>query len=148
MALLVFWWLCLTTRKMILLCDRATRKCANHWVMYWSPFVIWGRMCWERMSAACPLDLTAELLWQPMHNWSAQDVGTACPWWLCLTMRKIILLCDQATRKCANHWVMYWSPFVKWSLLAMRRLECGRTFTIDSGRMLQLDSLTGHNPSE
>ena len=26
---------------------------------------------------AIPLDLTAELLWQPLQNWSAQDVGTA-----------------------------------------------------------------------
>jgi hypothetical protein len=27
---------------------------------------------------AIPLDLSAELLWEPMENWSAQDAGTAC----------------------------------------------------------------------
>ena len=27
---------------------------------------------------AIPLDLTRELLWQPLQGWSAQDAGTAC----------------------------------------------------------------------
>ena len=27
---------------------------------------------------ATPLDLSAELLWEPMQDWTAQDAGTAC----------------------------------------------------------------------
>jgi len=27
---------------------------------------------------AIPINLTKELLWQPLQNWDAQDIGTAC----------------------------------------------------------------------